>query len=118
MKREEEMELAERLYEILSKEDRVSLSQLSNELGVSKHRLLEIADYISSLAKSKRVYISRRRDVLKLADKDFSSDEYIPVDEKLRIFRVGLASETHIGSAYSSASLLGSNNTCWRSLCR
>jgi len=107
MKREEEMELAERLYEILSKEDKVSLSQLSNEIGVSKHRLLEIADYISSLAKSKRVYISRRRDVLKLADKDFSSDEYIPVDEKLRIFRVGLASETHIGSAYSSASLLG-----------
>jgi predicted MPP superfamily phosphohydrolase/Mn-dependent DtxR family transcriptional regulator len=106
MNRDKEMELVEKLYNILSKKRRGSISQLSNELGVSKYQLLNIADYIRFLDNSKRVYISRR-DELKLADKSFSSKDYIPVDEKLRKFVVGLASEAHIGSNYSSANLLG-----------
>jgi len=101
------MELSEKLYDILLKEDKISIYKLIDELDVSKYQLLTIADYISLLDKSKRVYISRKRDTLKLASKDFSSDEYIPVEEKLRKFRIGLASETHIGSKYSSANLLG-----------
>jgi len=107
MNRNKEMELSEKLYDILLKGEKISISQLTDELGVSKYQLLILADNIRFLDNSKRVYVSRKRDMLKLASKDFSSDEYIPVEEKLRKFRIGLASETHIGSKYSSANLLG-----------
>jgi len=107
MNRNKEMELSEKLYNILLKEEKISISQLTEELGVSKYQVLILADNIRFLDNSKRAYISRKRDTLKLASKDFSSDEYIPVEEKLRKFRIGLASETHIGSKYSSANLLG-----------
>jgi predicted MPP superfamily phosphohydrolase/biotin operon repressor len=107
MNRNKEMELSEKLYDILLKGEKISISQLADELGVSKYQLLILADNIRFLDNSKRVYVSRRRDMLKLASKDFLSDEYIPVEEKLRKFRIGLASETHIGSKYSSANLLG-----------
>jgi hypothetical protein len=107
MNRNKEMELSEKLYNILLKGEKISISQLADELGVSKYQLLILADNIRFLDNSKRVYVSRKRDMLKLASKDFSSDEYIPVEEKLRKFIIGLASETHIGSKYSSASLLG-----------
>jgi len=61
MNRNKEMELSEKLYDILLKENKISISQLTDELGVSKYQLLILADNIRFLDNSKRVYVSRKK---------------------------------------------------------
>jgi predicted phosphodiesterase/predicted transcriptional regulator len=107
-----EKELVKRLYEYLEKNDgRGSLSQISKHFGISRTYVLEIGEQISDLYPKKEVLLNRKKNEILLVNKGERLDEYVPLSERMKKFRVGLACEAHIGSKYFSSTLL---HTAWK----
>jgi methylphosphotriester-DNA--protein-cysteine methyltransferase len=85
-----EKELVKRLYEYLEKNDgRGSLSQISKYFGISRTYALEIGEQISDLYPKKEILLNRKKNEILLVNKGERLDEYVPLSERMKKFRVG-----------------------------
>ncbi len=92
-------ELIQKLYAHLSplKGREVDLRELSKRLGVGKTLLLELGEELHQFYPDEWVLLNRRKKKVMLTAYGRRVEGYVPLEERMKVFKIGFACESWIG---------------------